>query len=55
MHAYEFSFPVNAARHAVFCAACLFLGACNPSLNWREVRPDNTALSLLLPCKPDKA
>ncbi|MDO8373390.1 MAG: hypothetical protein Q7T39_15795, partial [Polaromonas sp.] len=33
----------------------LLLTACNPVFNWREVRPDNTALSLLLPCKPDKA
>ncbi len=29
--------------------------ACNPTLNWREVRLDNTSLSGLLPCKPDKA
>lgn len=33
----------------------LLLAACNPVFNWREVRPDNTALALLLPCKPDKA
>lgn len=33
----------------------LLLAACNPVFNWREVRPDNTALTLLLPCKPDKA
>ena len=31
------------------------LAACSPAFNWREVRPDNTRLSLLLPCKPDKA
>ena len=36
-------------------AMLLLLAACNPTFNWREVRPDNTALSLLLPCKPDKA
>lgn len=36
-------------------AACLLLAACNPAFNWREVRPDNTALAVLLPCKPDKA
>lgn len=36
-------------------AAGLLLAACNPTFNWREVRPDHTALSLLLPCKPDKA
>ena len=33
----------------------LALAACSPAFNWREVRPDNTSLSLLLPCKPDKA
>lgn len=38
------------------CVAALGLGtACSPAFNWREVRPDGTALSLLLPCKPDKA
>ena len=36
-------------------AAVLALAACSPALNWREVRPANTSLSLLLPCKPDKA
>ncbi len=35
-------------------AACL-LSACSPTFNWREVRPDETRLALLLPCKPDKA
>lgn len=35
--------------------AALLLAACSPALNWREVRPGNTRLSLLLPCKPDKA
>lgn len=33
----------------------LALAACNPAFNWREVRPDNTALTALLPCKPDTA
>ena len=33
----------------------LALAACSPAFNWREVRPDNTRLSFLLPCKPDKA
>lgn len=36
-------------------AASLTLAACSPTFNWREVRPEGTALSLLLPCKPDKA
>ncbi len=31
------------------------LAACSPAFNWRDVRPDETALSLLLPCKPDIA
>ncbi len=36
-------------------AAVCLLAACNPTFNWREVRPDETRLGLLLPCKPDKA
>ena len=36
-------------------AALLALAACSPAFNWREVRPENTRLNLLLPCKPDKA
>lgn len=36
-------------------AALLALVACSPAFNWREVRPENTRLSLLLPCKPDRA
>lgn len=31
------------------------LAACSPDFNWRDARPENTRLSLLLPCKPDKA
>ena len=31
------------------------LTACNPTFNWRDVRPDSTRLALLMPCKPDKA
>ncbi|MGH8805575.1 MAG: hypothetical protein ACREXN_12565 [Polaromonas sp.] len=40
---------------AAVAAALLALAACSPTFNWREVRPENTRLSLLLPCKPDKA
>ena len=40
---------------AAALAACLALAACSPAFNWREVRPENTRLQLLLPCKPDKA
>ena len=43
------------ARVTAASLMLLLLAACNPVFNWREVRPDNTALTLLLPCKPDKA
>lgn len=39
----------------LFVAALLALAGCSPAFNWREVRPENTRLSLLLPCKPDRA
>ncbi len=38
-----------------FLTGLLILAACSPAFNWREVRPEGTRLSLLLPCKPDKA
>ena len=41
--------------YAAALSALLALAACSPTFNWREVRPDNTRLRLLLPCKPDKA
>lgn len=40
---------------AMTALLALALTACSPAFNWREVRPDNTRLSLLLPCKPDRA
>ena len=43
-----------AAVAALLALAMTFAG-CSPTFNWREVRPDGTRLSLLLPCKPDKA
>lgn len=55
MHAYQLSLPVTAPRLLVLAAALWVLAGCNPTFNWREVRPDNSGLSLLLPCKPDKA
>ena len=36
-------------------ATCLLAVACSPALNWRDVRPGDSGLGLLLPCKPDKA
>lgn len=47
-----FFLPALAAASMTAVAA---LTACYPAFNWREVRPQGTALSLLLPCKPDKA
>lgn len=41
-------------RAAVLFAA-LWLAACSPTFNWREVRPDTSTLIALLPCKPDQA
>lgn len=36
---------------AMLTAACVGI-ACTPDLNWREVRPDQSGLAVLLPCKP---
>ena len=40
---------------AVVMGALTLLAACNPALNWREVRFDGLATRVLLPCKPDRA
>ena len=47
--------PAPALRTLLVAVSLLGLAACNPTFNWRDVRPEGTALSLLLPCKPDKA
>lgn len=44
-------------RSRAFLGACLALAglalaACSPSLNWRDVRPDDTELFAMFPCKP---
>lgn len=36
-------------------AACLLIGACSPTFNWREVRPADAGIQTLMPCKPDTA
>ncbi|MDP3168669.1 MAG: hypothetical protein Q8N06_24820 [Hydrogenophaga sp.] len=33
----------------------LALTACNPTFNWRELRPAGTPLQALMPCKPETA
>jgi hypothetical protein len=50
--------PISMSRFQTVAAMAAVLGllaACSPTFNWREVRPDETRLALLLPCKPDKA
>jgi hypothetical protein len=39
----------------IVLSAFTLLTACNPALNWREVRFDGLPLRVLLPCKPDRA
>lgn len=38
-----------------FCVLLASLAACQPALNWRESSNENSPLTALLPCKPDKA
>lgn len=33
-------------------AAALLLAACAPALDWRDVRPEGSSVTLLMPCKP---
>lgn len=40
---------------ALAVVASSALTACSPTFNWRDVRPEDTRLGLLFPCKPDKA
>lgn len=47
--------PPGPAWRLAAAAACLLTVACSPALNWRDVRPGDSGLGLLLPCKPDKA
>jgi hypothetical protein len=47
--------PAMTLLRCLALPALSFLAACNPTFNWREVRPPQTALSALLPCKPDSA
>jgi hypothetical protein len=41
-------------RYALLVCLAL-LTACYASFNWRDVRPEDTTLALLMPCKPDQA
>ena len=41
-----------ARRGSWSCAALAVLSACSPALDWRDVRPAGTAVSLQFPCRP---
>ena len=45
---------VRAICGLVALTGLLLASACSPKLNWRDVQPGNTGLTLLLPCKPDQ-
>jgi hypothetical protein len=42
----------SAARAGCACAAAFLVAACSPALDWRDVRPAGSGLTLLMPCKP---
>lgn len=42
----------TAGRRWALVAAFAALGACAPSLNWREIRPEGSGLVIQLPCRP---
>ncbi|MBX3660279.1 MAG: hypothetical protein KF740_17730 [Ramlibacter sp.] len=44
---------MHCLRFLSFLAVLWGLAGCSPTLNWREVRVEPTALTALLPCKPD--
>ena len=38
----------------VVAVVSLMLSSCSPTLNWREIRPADSGVQLLFPCKPDR-
>jgi hypothetical protein len=46
---------VSFSFRAAALVASLIVAACNPTFNWRELRPDGTPLLALMPCKPESA
>jgi len=42
----------RAARVGCACAVAGLLAACAPALDWRDVRPSGSGVTLLMPCKP---
>lgn len=43
-----------APRSLKFLVLAVSLSACSPNLNWRETRIDDTGLTALFPCRPDR-
>lgn len=39
-------------RFVVSSVLLLWLGACSPSMDWRQIRPDGWAIEASLPCRP---
>ena len=46
---------ISSGWHLAWAVVCLVLCACQPALNWREIRIANTSALVMLPCKPDKS
>lgn len=46
--------PLKTLPRLGLLAALLLLGACSPSLDWREVRPEGSGAELMFPCKPEQ-
>jgi hypothetical protein len=45
--------PAMPFRWMPLAGAALVLAGCTPSMDWREVRPESSGATLMLPCKPD--
>lgn len=43
------------ARTLLVVVGLLALSACSPTFNWRDLRPTDTPLQALMPCKPELA
>jgi len=46
--------PALGRRAAIALTLPVVLLACSPALDWREVRPEGTAVTALFPCRPDR-
>jgi hypothetical protein len=44
--------PISPARWFLTLPLLWALAACSPTLNWREVRPDDSGLMTQFPCRP---